>query len=477
MFNSFKNYVKKTLKVKDEEINEILERSQFNFNVKRISNIDIGTDLYNNPNLTLSDKGIYYNYDGIKYRGFIYLKDGYSNAHRDNVRNKDTYIPRFHIVECKTILDMKLRGNYYRYVFSNQPITMIDKADNKEYDLLICQNCLNVADDSKLKKTTATKEFCELYLKEYQLDKIWHFSENTINLMKNFKHDNLYKFFTHRTDNIDIYIKLYENASKIEEFLNEYKNKVNIKTIQLFEKFLPVKDSLVYPINVPFISDTINLTWKSPEVKSMIVEQNKNPWKLTIKGALFSDEIEKFKNLIEIRNDSIDYLFENVLSEYLDNKLTRNGFNLEKNIQRIKRNVFTDVYNLFNGLDIIISWIHKFKKLSNEVLFSLKETSDAIEIEIIHKNSIWQKEINEESVRGGDIEELRKFLFCIADISIIAKDIANSIYQMDLLVENKTYLDISKSNAVLSKPKLTSITNRYEGINYLIKFPVKSDIN
>ena len=95
------------------------------------------------------DKKVEINYDGIyytddkgkKHKGFLFIAGGYSAA-TAIARNWPTIVPKFHILNCKTILDQRARKNFSgHYVFS-QKIEKVEDLDGIEKEITLCKNCL-----------------------------------------------------------------------------------------------------------------------------------------------------------------------------------------------------------------------------------------------------------------------------------------------------------------------------------------------
>ncbi len=136
-----------------------------------------------------SDKGIFFlSEDGLKHKGYLYIEGGYNRATAIQ-RGFRTIVPKFHIVNCKTIHEQKSKDNFNgHYVFSNEPIWMID-LDDISKDLLSCKNCINhilenptgdAAYDAIIDVITST-EFVERIVKDPNIDGNFETRDRPIN--------------------------------------------------------------------------------------------------------------------------------------------------------------------------------------------------------------------------------------------------------------------------------------------------------
>jgi hypothetical protein len=89
----------------------------------------------------ITDEGIFFEKDGRKLKGFLYIEKGYSREFAIQ-KGINTIVPKFHIIRCSTIIQQMQRKNFDgHYVFANYPIFMVD-LDGEEKDLSLCKNCL-----------------------------------------------------------------------------------------------------------------------------------------------------------------------------------------------------------------------------------------------------------------------------------------------------------------------------------------------
>jgi hypothetical protein len=105
------------------------------------------------------DKSVEINLDGIiftdnkgnKHKGFLYIESGYSQRTIEKVGGR---VPKFHILNCKTIHEQKQRKNFNgHYVFSTETIIMED-IDGINKELTLCGNCHKIHEDTISGMTT-----------------------------------------------------------------------------------------------------------------------------------------------------------------------------------------------------------------------------------------------------------------------------------------------------------------------------------
>lgn len=131
-FSNLEEQVKKSFKVDPDKV-----ESTFEF--KRIKQELRQKDIKHKVAFERAgEQGIYYNEDGILYKGFLYIQS--YNPKLAAVRGFNT-LPVFHISKCKTISDQIKKDNYNgHYIFENAIVFMKD-VDGVEKDLRLCGNC------------------------------------------------------------------------------------------------------------------------------------------------------------------------------------------------------------------------------------------------------------------------------------------------------------------------------------------------
>jgi len=102
---------------------------------------------YQSGSISFEDDGIYLEYEGKKYRGYMFIKEPWIDRY-------GTY-PKFHLHKCETIRKFISEGRFQiRYEWSNSNINdLIDKTSRKIYEdekLEYCRYCSKeVLDDIK----------------------------------------------------------------------------------------------------------------------------------------------------------------------------------------------------------------------------------------------------------------------------------------------------------------------------------------
>ncbi|MCX7833756.1 MAG: hypothetical protein N2490_06060 [Ignavibacteria bacterium] len=466
-FEQLEKYLMEVLHLNREDIEK--QKSDFFYRYEKIK-VDLGSNIYENRNLKFKSEGIFFK----QYRGFLYLSDGYRREYYCNVRGRKTYLPKFHIYECETIFKMRYANQGSRYIFSNEPVRMKDKIflllgkEAPEEDIFICNNCLKMVNDPELDPETTTDDFCRIYLNNTEkssIDEIPHYPQNTLEFLSNFRLDPMLKILTHKEADVKKYKNIYENEDYISQFLSKYQFSVNRRTIDLIKKFFyPFGYQYSSKIYVSFLNDEINFTWNNEEVKDKILYEGKNPCQIMINGIKFSDEIEKFKFLIELRNDRPNLTFEKLLKSYLN---SLEGWNIEfENRCPGHITAFTDVYNFFNGLEIVIEWLRSYSRISNKLKVTIEVVENCIQLTLRHINSVWQKDIRD--LYGGDFQQLLDYWFCICDLTILLTDVNGKRYKIDTLNENIIY-DISKGH--ISQVNPVPIENTERDVTYIVRIP------
>lgn len=125
-----------------EELDEFLDKLNFPKVEKPELFIEIkGIDFeraYKAGSISFKDDGIYLEYNGVEYRGYMFIKEAWIERYNN--------YPRFHLTKCKTIEKFISNGRFeHRYEWSNANRNdLIDKTSGKEYKdevLTYCKNC------------------------------------------------------------------------------------------------------------------------------------------------------------------------------------------------------------------------------------------------------------------------------------------------------------------------------------------------
>ena len=101
-----------------------------------IDRIDF-TEQENEGNIEWRDDGVYLNVNGNYQRGFMYIK-------RPNIQRFG--LPKFHLLECKTILEQRQNGRFHNHYFwsNSATVTLTDRATHSDVEnatLSLCRNC------------------------------------------------------------------------------------------------------------------------------------------------------------------------------------------------------------------------------------------------------------------------------------------------------------------------------------------------
>lgn len=103
--------------------------------------------------ISYENDGIYFTYNGIKQKGYLYLK--HANVARYG-------LPKFHIMECETIITQKEAGRFHgRYFWSNTAKVEITGV-TESVNLGLCGYCRKIA----LEQPHDTEEFYQVLDKE-----------------------------------------------------------------------------------------------------------------------------------------------------------------------------------------------------------------------------------------------------------------------------------------------------------------------
>ena len=102
-----------------------------------IKGIDFGK-AYKAGSISFENDGIYLEYNGIKYKGYMHLAESYKSRYNNH--------PKFHLTQCKTIQEFIAIGTFkQRYIWSNSnKVDLIDDETGEEYKditLSLCNYC------------------------------------------------------------------------------------------------------------------------------------------------------------------------------------------------------------------------------------------------------------------------------------------------------------------------------------------------
>lgn len=101
---------------------------------KVIKGIDF-EEAFRAGSISFEDDGIYLEYEGKKYRGYMFIKEPWIDRY-------GTY-PKFHLTKCQTIQEFISKGKFkIRYDWSNSNVNdLIDKTTRKEYKNEVLDYC------------------------------------------------------------------------------------------------------------------------------------------------------------------------------------------------------------------------------------------------------------------------------------------------------------------------------------------------
>jgi hypothetical protein len=98
-------------------------------------------EAFKSGSISFEDDGIYLEYDGKKYMGYMFIQEAYITYNGGPVK-----FPKFHVLKCRTIQEFISSGRFkQRYEFSNYNVNdLVDKQTRTKYDnvkLEICSYC------------------------------------------------------------------------------------------------------------------------------------------------------------------------------------------------------------------------------------------------------------------------------------------------------------------------------------------------
>ncbi|MAT38110.1 MAG: hypothetical protein CL946_00750 [Ectothiorhodospiraceae bacterium] len=150
-FEDLKETVKREFKVDPDDVESTNVPAEVRYHTPEALNKDL--------NITHSE--IYVVVEGKKFRGFLYIDNGYDP---DWVRRKGlkSIIPKFHILNCDVVQEKKTSNHFHgHYVFRTKPVE-IEDLDGKWKEPMLCKLCLR--NQTEIVSVIDTTEFCEEYL-------------------------------------------------------------------------------------------------------------------------------------------------------------------------------------------------------------------------------------------------------------------------------------------------------------------------
>lgn len=98
-------------------------------------------EAYKSGSISFEEDGIYLEYDGKKYRGYMFIQEAYITYNGGPAK-----FPKFHLLKCRTIQEFINSGRFkQRYEWSNSDVNnLIDKQTRTKYNdikLEVCAYC------------------------------------------------------------------------------------------------------------------------------------------------------------------------------------------------------------------------------------------------------------------------------------------------------------------------------------------------
>ena len=147
-------------------------------------------EAYKAGNIRFGDDGIYLEYEGKEYRGYMFIKEPW-------ITEYNSY-PKFHLTRCKTIDEFIRNGKFnIRYEWSNSNVNdLIDKTTRQVYKNVVlgyCNNCKKVLfdeieDTEDFYATLDTQEIEETSLEVdiFGYDRNWQKISRAYRIKKNY---------------------------------------------------------------------------------------------------------------------------------------------------------------------------------------------------------------------------------------------------------------------------------------------------
>lgn len=171
-FKNLKEFVQAQLGINSDKVN-----SKFKLITEKLTKAQLDESVEINANgITFTDK------KGNKHKGFLYIESGYSLS---MIEKAKTSVPKFHILNCETIKNQRLRSNFNgHYVFSNEIIKMEDRYDHVVKEPRLCGYCS--MQNSDVTKGMKTSEYREKFILVDKTDGNFSDNELPINISTDF---------------------------------------------------------------------------------------------------------------------------------------------------------------------------------------------------------------------------------------------------------------------------------------------------
>jgi len=95
-------------------------------------------EAYKSGSISFEDDGIYLEYEGKKYRGYMFIQEAYITYNGGPVK-----FPKFHLLKCRTIQEFISSGRFkQRYEWSNSDVNnLVDKQTRTKYNDVKLEVC------------------------------------------------------------------------------------------------------------------------------------------------------------------------------------------------------------------------------------------------------------------------------------------------------------------------------------------------
>ncbi len=311
--------------------------------------------------------------------------------------------------------------------------------------------------------------------KKEEVATYYHSPQKMIEFLSLFSRDDRFKWFTHKWD--------MREPFKIEDLIRELKKNKDVLQNMAYADG-PVVNQKTYNHVWNFINFGNNdYTWKNTSFDTIkygwhsIVESSKKSPQTPVEnlilddGHQFKDYIRMFKSTIEFRTDLRE---EDRFSELVWNNISAalpKDLKVEytSNFNEIgyDLNVYCDVLGILSALQTICNWIVKHKSISSEVCVDLISEDEYYILKVNHKGSYFNN-IQKLENPSGDLEELRKRLFSVCDLSM------EGDFNRDGRSQGSLLINVLNSNTTMKEKEMTpceviNSDKNVGGVIYMLK--------
>nr|MBL0721717.1 ankyrin repeat domain-containing protein [Sulfurovaceae bacterium] len=313
-------------------------------------------------------------------------------------------------------------------------IKSIEENDEKLVELLLQKGASLESEDNNgdnaydYARSTSDTKFIKILNKYKELRKTNSNPKQLVKLLKNFTIDTPIKCTTHaweascgsckEMDFDDFIQKVQEQWDVIKDELKELSPNLHVKIEAFIFAKAPEK----------WCKDTgLDLGWSNLIGLKDYCNGGGKPFEFVLKEPIdledetlttFKEVIKKFKEKIEVRNDSnmLKLIFED-----FEEKLNNNEINCNICPSVDGVDFYTDVEKFKSALELIFAGIIAKKSGSDTVEIKLKKTNtESVEIHIIHKDSFSNRTKEEmfNQAEDGDFKEIKENLTNLCDWSV-----------------------------------------------------------